>query len=146
MADKPEDLRSVLEPVLFPVVQGIHGSEFPGQGEMIAKVLDVYGTLLTRTGRTFSQSPPSVIHKIDPEYTEQARAAGIQGTVVLMAVIDETGHPRNIKVTRSLGLGLDQKAVEAVKQWAFKRGQKDGVPVPVTCTLEINFRLPRQVE
>lgn len=86
-------------------------------------------------------SPPSVLSKVEPEYSEEARKAKWQGTVVLQLVVDEHGLPRDMKVTRSLGLGLDQKAIEAVGKWRFKPGMKDGKPVPVIATIEVNFRL-----
>ncbi len=86
-------------------------------------------------------SPPSVILKVEPEYSEEARKAKFQGTVVLFIVVDEKGNPRELKVLRPLGLGLDQKAIEAVEKWKFKPGMKDGKPVAVQATIEVNFRL-----
>jgi protein TonB len=56
-------------------------------------------------------------------------------------VVDAQGHPRNIHVARSLGLGLDEKAVEAVRKWKFEPGTKDGQPVAVQVNVEVNFRL-----
>src|SRR5260370_27542 len=64
-------------------------------------------------------SPPLVIHKLDPQYTDAARAAGIQGTVVLQATIDVDGAPHVVRVVRSLGFGLDENAIAAVEQWRF---------------------------
>ena len=86
-------------------------------------------------------SPPSVLSKVEPEYSEEARKAKWQGTVVLQLVVDEHGLPQQMKVTRSLGLGLDEKAIQAVAKWRFKPGMKDGKPVPVIATIEVNFRL-----
>ena len=86
-------------------------------------------------------SAPSVLFKVEPEYSEEARKAKFQGTVVLQVVVDERGLPQQIKVTRPLGLGLDQKAIEAVAKWRFKPGLKDGKPVSVWATIEVNFRL-----
>ena len=86
-------------------------------------------------------SPPSVIFKVEPEYSEEARKAKFQGTVVLFIVVDEHGNPRDLRVLRPLGLGLDQKAIEAVQKWKFKPGMKDGHAVPVQATIEVNFRL-----
>lgn len=86
-------------------------------------------------------SPPMLIHKVDPEYTEEARAANYQGTVVLYVEIGPDGTASKVKVVRSPGLGLDEKAIEAVRQWRFRPGQKDGQPVTVTATIEVNFRL-----
>ena len=86
-------------------------------------------------------SAPLLIHKVEPEYTDEARAAKYQGTVSLYVEIGPDGTPTNIKVVRSLGLGLNEKAIECVKQWRFKPGMKDGRPVTVMATIEVNFRL-----
>ena len=86
-------------------------------------------------------SAPSVIYKVEPEYSDEARKAKFQGTVVLFIVVDEHGNPRDLRVIRPLGLGLDQKAIEAVQKWKFKPGMKDGRAVPVQATIEVNFRL-----
>lgn len=86
-------------------------------------------------------SSPVILHKVEPEYSEEARKAKWQGTVQLSVIVDETGHPRDIKVSQSLGLGLDQKAIEAVQQWLFKPGMKDGKPVAVIATIQVTFHL-----
>lgn len=86
-------------------------------------------------------SAPSVLFKVEPEYSEEARKAKFQGTVVLAIVVDPSGKARNIRVIRPLGLGLDEKAIEAVMKWRFKPGLKDGAAVPVQATVEVNFRL-----
>jgi TonB family protein len=84
---------------------------------------------------------PSVIYKSDPAYTPEAKAAKIQGTVVITAIVNTTGHADEIKVIRSLDPGLDANAVAAVSQWLFKPGTKDDQPVDVAVTMEINFKL-----
>jgi periplasmic protein TonB len=86
-------------------------------------------------------SSPILMAKVEPQYSEEARKAKYQWTVLLYVEIDTSGHATNIKVQRSLGLGLDEKAIEAVKQWKFKPGYKDGKPVMVAATIEVNFRL-----
>jgi periplasmic protein TonB len=86
-------------------------------------------------------SSPSLIFKVEPEYSEEARKAKFQGTVLLYVEVDEKGLPRNIRVIRPLGLGLDQKAIEAVEKWKFSPGKKDGKPVAVQAQIEVNFRL-----
>jgi TonB family protein len=84
---------------------------------------------------------PALLYKVEPEYSEEARKAKYQGTVLLYVEVDPSGRATNIKVARSLGLGLDEKAIEAVKKWKFKPGYKDGKPVTVAATIEVNFRL-----
>jgi TonB family protein len=85
-------------------------------------------------------SAPRVIERADPEYTEQAHAEKLEGTVVLSVIIMTDGFAHNINVTKKLGDGLDEKAVEAVQKWRFQPGMKDGVPVSVRATIEVNFR------
>src|ERR1051326_5881009 len=86
-------------------------------------------------------SAPVVLYKVDPEYSEEARKAKYSGTVVLQLVVDASGKARDIKVVRSLGLGLDEKAIEAVNKWKFRPGVKNGQSVAVQATIEVNFRL-----
>ncbi len=84
---------------------------------------------------------PALLYKVEPEYSEEARKAKYQGTVVLYVEVDPSGKARNLRVVRSLGLGLDEKAIEAVNKWKFRPGYKDGKPVTVAATIEVNFRL-----
>jgi TonB family protein len=84
---------------------------------------------------------PVPIYRLEPMYSKEATKQKIQGTVVLHIEVDPTGHPRNIKVMRGLRYGLDEKAIEAVSQWEFRPGMKDGKPVTVIATVEVNFRL-----
>jgi TonB family protein len=86
-------------------------------------------------------SPPTVIDRHEPQYTDVARQARLNGSVELTMVVDETGGPRDFRVTRSLGLGLDEEAIKAVRTWRFRPGTKAGQPVPVIATVQINFRI-----
>jgi periplasmic protein TonB len=86
-------------------------------------------------------SAPQAVSTPDPEYTEEARTAKTQGTCILWMIVDETGHPRNIRVIRGLGHGLDAKAIEAVQQWRFEPALKDGKPVNVQISVEVGFHL-----
>jgi TonB family protein len=86
-------------------------------------------------------SAPVAVEKHEPQYSSEARINKVQGTVVLSIVIGSDGIPRDLRVIRSLGLGLDQKAIEAVRQWRFKPGIKENQPVSVLATVETNFRL-----
>jgi len=86
-------------------------------------------------------SAPTAISSPDPAYTEEARRAKKQGTCTLWLIVDSAGHPRDIRVQRGLGFGLDEKAVEAVKQWRFNPALKDGKPVDVQISVEVEFHL-----
>ena len=84
---------------------------------------------------------PSCFYMPNPPYSEEARKAKWQGSVLLSLIVDEMGKAVNIKVARSLGLGLDEKAIQAVEKWRFKPGMKDGKAVPVIASVEVSFRL-----
>ncbi len=84
---------------------------------------------------------PQALYKPEPEFTEQARQAKHQGTVLLWLIVGADGNPREIKVVRPLGMGLDQKAVESVRQWKFSPATKNGKPVAVEVRVEVAFTL-----
>lgn len=86
-------------------------------------------------------SSPIPVFRPEPEYSEEARKAKFQGTVVVEIVVDAAGIPRNLRVINSAGLGLDEKAVEAVSRWKFRPGMKAGKAVPVRASIEVHFRL-----
>jgi TonB family protein len=87
---------------------------------------------------------PRVIHRIAPYYTPEARQAMVQGTAVLEVVVDENGAPTRISVISPIGFGLDEQAREAVSQWEFRPGRKDGKPVATVTTVAVEFRLYRR--
>jgi TonB family protein len=84
---------------------------------------------------------PSLAYRVEPEYSEEARWARVEGTVVVKTTIGADGTAQNMQVIKSLGLGLDEKALQAISQWRFKPGTKDGQSVSVMATIEVNFRL-----
>lgn len=86
-------------------------------------------------------SEPRAIYKPEPEYSPEARQAKLQGTVILSLVVGADGKAHAIHVERSLGMGLDERAIEAVRQWRFEPAQKDGKPVAVAVSVEVSFRL-----
>ena len=86
-------------------------------------------------------SPPVAIYQPAPEYSKEARHAKYQGTCVLWLIVGTDGRPRDIRVRRTLGLGLDEKAIEAVKQWKFKPAMKDRMPVAVQISVQVDFHL-----
>jgi TonB family protein len=91
--------------------------------------------------RIAGATAPVVIEKQDPPYSEEARMAKLQGTVLVSLVVGQGGQPRNLRVLKSLGLGLDENAIATVSHWRFTPGTKDGQPVEVQSTVEVNFRL-----
>jgi len=86
-------------------------------------------------------TPPQLVYKVEPEFSEDARKAKHQGMVVLTIEVDARGSVRNVRVRQSLGLGLDEKAIEAVSQWRFRPAIVDGKPVATEATVEVNFQL-----
>lgn len=85
--------------------------------------------------------PPKLISAPDPEFSDEARRQKYQGLCMLSFIVDTNGHPENIRVIRSLGMGLDEKALAAVRAYRFKPGTKDGHPVPVMMDVEVDFHL-----
>jgi TonB family protein len=86
-------------------------------------------------------SMPKLVKKVEPRYTEEARRNKVEGRVTLSMVVAVNGRATDFLVMGSLDAGLDQEAIKAVKEWRFEPGQKDGKPVPILATIEVNFRL-----
>jgi periplasmic protein TonB len=86
-------------------------------------------------------SAPQLIFSVDPQYSEEAKRAKYQGVCVVSLIVDAQGNPQRVQVIRHLGKGLDQKAVEAVKQYRFKPAMLHDEPVAVKVNIEVNFRL-----
>jgi TonB family protein len=86
-------------------------------------------------------SAPVLIYDPDPEFSDEARRAKYQGVCVVGLIVDAQGNPQNVHVVRPLGMGLDEKAVEAVRQYKFKPAMLKGRPVPVEINIEVNFRI-----
>ena len=87
-------------------------------------------------------SAPVALNTVEAEFSDEARRAKYQGVVLISMIVDTNGMPQNPRVVRALGMGLDEKALEAVRKYRFKPAMKDGkTPVPVMITVEVNFRL-----
>lgn len=86
---------------------------------------------------------PQVVHQVQPRYTPGALRAGVQGTVIVEAIIDEQGSVDNVRVLRGLPMGLDKSAIEAIQQWRFKPATMSNKPVKVYFTLTVNFTIQR---
>jgi TonB family protein len=95
----------------------------------------------TNTDIGSTTRPPAVIYKKDPEYSEQARKAKYSGTVALLVEVGSSGQVTGVSVIHSAGMGLDEKAVEAITQWRFRPGTNDGNPVATELQVNLNFRL-----
>jgi protein TonB len=110
-----------------------HGNGYgPGEG-------GGYGGGLYHVGG--GVSAPQLIFAPDPEFSDEARRAKYQGVCVVSLIVDAQGNPQRVQVVRHLGMGLDEKAVEAVKQYRFKAATLQGKPVPVEVNIEVNFRI-----
>lgn len=116
--------------VVHEAGQNFEASRSGNQG--IAKVIYRVGKDVT---------PPKMIYTSDPPYAEQARQARYPGAETLLVVIDQTGAVTNIRITTPLGMGLDQKAVNAAKKWRFDPAVKDGQPVAVEIEMKMDFHL-----
>src|ERR1017187_3410311 len=98
-----------------------------------------YGGGLMKIGGGVSE--PELIYKVDPEFSEEARKAKFMGIVLVTLVVDQNGNPQNVHLLRGVGMGLDEKAIEAVKQYKFKAARYNGKPVPVQLNVEVNFQI-----
>lgn len=86
-------------------------------------------------------TPAALLWKVEPEYTDEARKARVSGMVAIIAEIGIDGRAHNLRISSSLGLGLDQKAVEAVERWKFRPGQRNGLPVVTSALIQVTFHL-----
>ena len=86
-------------------------------------------------------NPPHPTYAPDPEYSEQARKAGLQGSLELTLIVGADGLPHDVRVTKSLGMGLDENSLNAVRTWRFDPARKNGIPVSAQITVEVSFRL-----
>ncbi len=86
-------------------------------------------------------SAPQLIFQVEPEFSEEARKAKVAGNVLVTLIVDTTGHPQRVRVLRGIGMGLDEKAIEAVKQYRFKPAMEGGKPVPVEVNVDVNFQI-----
>jgi TonB family protein len=112
---------------------GLYGDEF-GPGKFGRPPADASPRVkLTRK--------PQLLFSVDPEYSEEARKARFQGTVVLAIDVDANGRPSNIRVVRSVGLGLDERAINAVEKWRFRPALSGDRPVAAPALVEVSFHL-----
>lgn len=86
-------------------------------------------------------SEPVLVYSVDPEFSDEARRAKYQGICIVELIVDAQGNPQHVRVVRPLGMGLDEKAVQAVKQYRFKPAMFHGHPVPVMVDISVDFRI-----
>ena len=97
---------------------------------------------LYEVGNSAGVRAPKLVFKVEPQYTGQARDAGIQGKVKLSFVVGRNGKPRDIRVIEGLERGLDKNAIAALEQWRFEPATKNGLPVEIRAVAEIVYKLP----
>jgi len=83
--------------------------------------------------------PPIVLKKVEAQYSEAALQAKVTGHVQVRLIVDTKGNPSQVRVVRGLGMGLDEKALEAVRQYKFKPAMKDGQPVECELWIDVDF-------
>jgi protein TonB len=86
-------------------------------------------------------SAPQVLYEPEPQFSEEARKAKAAGIVTVYLQVDTTGTPRNVRVVRGIGMGLDEKALDAVRHYKFKPAMENGHPVVVEMNVEVNFQI-----
>ena len=122
--------------------------------DQIAQAQTARATQSGHIYRVGEASAPTVLQKNEPEFPIEACKAVLQaaykslsttvGTVTLSLVVGSNGRAQDLKVTRPLGFGLDQQAVQAIRTWRFKPAMKDGKAVPVHAIIDVNFGLPEK--
>lgn len=120
---------------------GKTGRRLTGQAldDAVAAATAPFNDKVYRIGR--GVSAPFLAYDPDPQYTPEAKKAKYQGVCLVELIVDENGNPRNVRVLRPLGMGLDQKAIEAVSQYRFRPATMGGKPVPVKANIEVNFKI-----
>jgi TonB family protein len=113
----------------------------PDQPPQSAQAADGVPGLSNHARIAKGTAPPKAISAPSPRFSDEARKAKYQGTAVLSISVDKTGQIRNVRIVRPLGMGLDQKAVEAVSTWQFRPATKDGEPIDMQINVEVDFHL-----
>jgi TonB family protein len=110
---------------------------------MFACVQVILAQSLEAPKQVVRTTSPALLHKVEADYTVEAQSKRIEGASRLYTEINKDGVPVNIKVTKSLDPGLDEKAVQALKKWRFRPAERDGKPVTASATIEFLFRLSK---
>ena len=86
-------------------------------------------------------TPPAIVREVKPDYTEEGRRRHLEGDVVLEIIVRSDGSVGNVKLVQGLGAGLDQRAIDAVRQWRFSPAKRYGTPVDVIVEVAMEFKL-----
>jgi TonB family protein len=126
-------------------VQDVHLT-ITSRAEPDPKIFSIPAGFITRDDRALRRiggdvSAPVLIHSVEPQFSQEARAAKISGNVLVNLVVDQNGIPTNVRILRGIGYGLDEKSVEAVRKYRFKPSMEHGQPVPVEINLVVNFQI-----
>ena len=120
---------------------GSHGGDGPGHGPGAGSGFDgSFGGSVYMPG-VGGVSKPIAVFSPEAEFSDEARRQKYQGVCTISIIVDAHGYPQNLRVTRSLGMGLDEKALEAVQKYRFKPAMKNGKPVASLVNVEVNFRM-----
>ncbi len=135
-------LASRVKAILDPAVsrRGLRLRDVAGGLALVALVVVPLSSIVAQSNSA-GDTKPQLVYKIEPQYSEQARAARIDGPVNLTAVVRSDGSFTDVKVVNGLGYGLDEKAVEAIQQWQASPATKNGQPVDSEAQITVNFRL-----
>ena len=132
----------ILEPCVIDGMMDLHGDHIAGDLKAIPPP-GFEKELLARTwpAKADTVVPPKIAYRVEPQFTEEAKRNKWQGKVAIHVTIGTDGQAHDIKIVRPLGMGLDEQAIAAVRQWRFEPATKGGVAVPFETTFEVNFRL-----
>jgi periplasmic protein TonB len=120
--------------------QGLGGGIGSGHGSGVgAGIGGGYGGGIMSVGG--GVNAPQLLNHVEPEFTDAARQARYQGVVEIQLIVDSNGNPENIQIVKHLEMGLDQKAIDAVRQYKFRPAMYQGHPVPVRLVVDVDFRL-----
>jgi protein TonB len=120
--------------------QGIGGGIGSGHGSGVGPGSGgSYGGGLMSVGG--GVSAPLLVHSVEPEFTDEARRANYQGSVSIKLIVDSQGNPQDVRLASHLGMGLEEKAIEAVRQYKFRAAMYEGHPVSVQILIDVDFHL-----
>jgi TonB family protein len=138
LTENPEKLAPMLPDMWQPYFKKHFGARPPLEQSNSTQPASDAGKPARTGGRV---RPPRLIHNVEPEFNEYARRLKFSGNSQIYLRVDENGSPSHVSVYRPAGMGLDEKAVEAVQQYRFSPATRDGVPVKTDLYIDVNFQI-----